>query len=362
LLRAVSAIFVGIHLFAGSASARAPAGYEALFRCWKALESEDLSFRDPRTSFGKLEDGVYFSRVPLRGRQFGSRITLFHDGGLNAFEVRARRPPAHLVARLGGRPVLFVTFRWDPAAADTIQLGYLSAADRARAALPGRRHGLRTVGAGRSALAALEERLAAALPEARQALEIERARLIHDGSRRPGLPRARRPAHLATLRERLGRLAEASACSEIRGTLAEKAKPLAADLRALENLARDLDRTAAEARAAPAIRVDRVPLFPGARVATEDETRCLGFDGWRDEYDILLAFASARAGEVAGFYGARFGLKPHPTSHGYRLVLSPPSDANPLGDHIEVADEDPRVPCADGQFTVRVAVFRKKRA
>jgi hypothetical protein len=112
------------------ARAEALPGYHALFRCFQALESEELTFRDPTARFGKLASGVFFLRTPDRAGEIGGTVTLFHAGGLSAFRVEPRSSPVRLVGRLDGEPAFWVLFRREGQADDTLVVEYAPARGR----------------------------------------------------------------------------------------------------------------------------------------------------------------------------------------------------------------------------------------
>jgi hypothetical protein len=340
----------------------AAGSYEALFKCWRAVENEDLRFRSAPETFGKLQDGIYFAR-PGKGSLPG-QILLFHAGGVSAYHVAFRRPPAHLVGKVDGKPVFHVTLRRDPKAANTIVIDYVAEAERGDRELEGKVFVIKPKTLGAGAAGPIRSRLAAQLDQMKNALEAERSWFAQEVKKQSAIWLGRKQGWqdtlIADMRHRLGPLLGVGACGELSGKLAEKAAPLVTDLRGIEKLIAELGKPIEAGPAAQQPMASTVPLFPGARLATEKETRCLGLDSYEGDYELMLSFATATAIDVADFYRKQLGVGPAKTERGYRLVLTTPNDHNPMGDHIDVFQEAPKNPCTPEAFTVRVAVLRKK--
>jgi hypothetical protein len=106
-----------------------------------------------------------------------------------------------------------------------------------------------------------------------------------------------------------------------------------------------------------------VPVFRGAREASEKTKRGLGLDAF-EGYRIGVFFTSASAADVATFYIRALGrtVKKEKTEETlrYTLMIEPPSGENPLGEKVVVDESEGGVRDEDGTlFKTSITVYRK---
>jgi hypothetical protein len=165
---------------------------------------------------------------------------------------------------------------------------------------------------------------------------------------------------LTEIRARLGNIVGVRVCGEVQGPVREKVAPIVAEFAEVDRLMKELEKVPPPGKAGDPASLTTLPLFPGARLATEKEVRCLGIDGWQGDYDVVLSFASAAPSAVADFYREALGIAAAKTENGFRFVLNPPTTGNPMGDHIDIFKESVKNPCTQEGHTVRMTVFRRK--
>jgi hypothetical protein len=106
-----------------------------------------------------------------------------------------------------------------------------------------------------------------------------------------------------------------------------------------------------------------VPVFGGAREASEKTVRGLGLDAF-DGYRIGVFFTNAAAVDVAAFYIRALGrtVKKEKTEETlrYTLMIEPPSADNPLGEKVVVDENEGGVRDETGEsFRTSITVYRK---
>src|SRR5262249_40444215 len=154
---------------------------------------------------------------------------LFHEDGISVFPIKIRRPPAHLLGSLHGKPMFHILFDKEPGVANSIVVKYLPEAERGSTPTPGKLFRLKSSAGGMGHTAPIRARIAAQLAQAKVPLETERTWLAQEMKKQSAIWAGRKKnwqeVLLTEIKHRLGPFLGVGACAGLSGKAAEAAAP-----------------------------------------------------------------------------------------------------------------------------------------